>query len=300
MLTLPRRPYALAALLFLLLSLLVAPAPAALADPGGSCPPTEPDCHVWDDQKPRPRPGDPGGGKPGDGGGGGKPAVCMRDGEPVKCYDELLGWFNNSDGCYYKLQEPQPEDVAEGKKRYLRSCNGQLDTVELDTPPDGFGAPPDPQELAWRAYAKITLAAPPISVAPRPAAGPGLVGLPVWLWADRDSRWWQLSASDTERGLTVRITAEVTKIVWDLGNGDQVTCPPGGGTAYDPARDAGRTPECGLPQGYQRPGDYAIHATTHWTVRWSSSSGAGGELPPQVRTSDPTPIRIDELQVVTQ
>ena len=299
MLTISRRPYALAALL--LLALLAVPAPGAQAAPGGSCPPTEPDCHVWDDQKPPPRPGDGGGGRPGDGGGGGgKPAPCVRDGEPVKCYDEVLGWFNNGDGCYYKLQDPQPEKVTEGMKWYTRSCNGQIDAVELETAPDGFGAPPNPQELAWRAYAKITLAAPPISVAPRPSAGPGLVGLPIWLWADSDSRWWRLSASDTERGLTVSITAEVTRVVWDLGNGDQVTCPPGGGTAYDPARDAGRKPECGLPQGFQRPGDYDIRATTHWTVRWSSSSGAGGELPPQVRTSDPVPIRIDELQVVTQ
>ncbi|SCL16462.1 hypothetical protein GA0074694_1628 [Micromonospora inyonensis] len=281
-----------------------APAPA-VADPGAECPVGQSDCSVWDDEPgiPGGGGGDGGGGDGGDDGGGG-PAKCQWNGRTIPCYDDVLGWFDNSDGCYYKLAEPQPADTPEGKQAYVRTCNGgdlgSQETVFLDAPPPGFGAPPDPEELAFRALASIDLLRPRISVAPRKSQGPGLVGLPVWLWASPGPDYFgQLTASASERGVTVSITARVTEVVWNLGNGETVTCD-GPGTPYSTSGPfAGQpSPDCGYDTGYQKAGTYRINATTHWTVRWSGG-GQSGTIP-VTRASNGVQIQINELQVVTE
>lgn len=283
----------------------VSPVDARLGGAGGNCPPGQNDCSVWDSTGST---GGGGGGGNGSGGGSGGAGAssCYRNGTRVPCYDTLLGWFNSSDGCYYKILEPQPDNTPSGQNYYLRSCpNGQQDPVLLASPPSGFGSPPDPVDLAWNALAKITLAAPPIAVAPRKSIGPGLVGLPVWFWANTDQRYWRQAASDSDpRGLSVQITATVTTIVWHLGDDRTITCK-GPGIAYNPTVHRGRAPrlsagECGVPGGYRRAGTYQVYATTHWTVHWVSSSGAAGNLPEQTRNTGTVPIQIRELQVVTE
>jgi hypothetical protein len=295
----------LAALTGLALVLTV-PTPV-VADPGAECPVGQTDCSVWDDDPGTP--GDPGGGGDGPGGGdgggdGGGPAKCQWNGKTVPCYDKVLGWFNNGDGCYYKLAEPQPEDTPEGKQWYVRTCNGgdlgSQDMVLLDAPPPGFGAPPDPEELAFRALASIDLLRPRISVAPRKSQGPGLVGLPVWMWASPGPNYFgELKASASERGVTVRITARVTRVVWNMGNGEKVTCT-GPGTPYSPSGPhAGqRSPDCGYHTGYSKADTYQINATTYWTVEWNGG-GQSGTIPVS-RTSGDVQIQINELQVVTE
>jgi hypothetical protein len=286
-------------LLALVLTVTLSP-PAALAA-GGDCPPGQTNCDVWDNDPGTP--GNPGGG--GDTGGGGSgsdgPRKCTWNGQPVRCYDDVLGWFNNSDGCYYKLAEPQPEDTPDGKKWYVKTCdagNSTQQLVLLDSPPGGFGAPPDPAELAAEALASLTLDIPPIGIAPKPANGPGLVGLPIWLWtSSAQTNWGPQSAHATDRTVTVWITAQVTKAVWDMGNGDKVTC-----NTYG-VRYTGQSgpPPCGYA-GYPRSsgdGKYRITVTTYWTVDWRANSGEHGTIS-TTRVSRPVWIEIDELQVVTK
>ncbi|MFG3702048.1 hypothetical protein ACGF5C_29750 [Micromonospora sp. NPDC047620] len=301
-----RRALAGAGLALLLALGAAVPAPAAgRADPGAECPPGQSDCSVWDDDPGTPGGGGDtgGGGDPGGGGGGG--GKCQWNGRTVKCYDDVLGWFNNGDGCYYKLSEPQQE-APEGKQWYTRTCNGgDLGTetdVLLDAPPPGFGAPPDPEELARRALAKITIAAPRIAVAPRRSNGPGLVGLPVWMWGSNDDPKYfgpTREASETDRGLTVKITATFDRIVWDMGNGGEVTCY-GAGTPYRAdGQHAGQdSPDCGYDSGYPKAGDYRVRATTHWTVTWYGDGESG--VISLTRTTGTVPVRINELQVVSE
>ncbi|OZV80245.1 hypothetical protein CA850_15850 [Micromonospora echinospora] len=282
---------------------ITAPAPAVAA-PGAECPVGQTDCSVWDDDPGTPgSPGDPGGGDDGGGDHGGGPAKCQWNGKPIACYDDYMGWFNNSDGCYYKLAQPQPPDVPAGKQRYVRHCNGgdlgSVDMIDLDAPPPGFGAPPDPEELAFRALASIRLLRPGISVAPRKSQGPGLVGLPVWMWASPGPNYFgELFASASERGLTVTITAKVREVVWNMGNGETVTCTVPG-TPYSPSgpRAGQESPDCGYP-GYDKAGTYTINATTHWVVAWEGG-GESGTIP-AVRTSRNVEVQINELQVVTR
>ncbi|MET8090170.1 hypothetical protein [Micromonospora sp. NPDC005220] len=304
-----RRAIAGVGLALLLVLGATVPAAAALrADPGAGCPPDQPDCSVWDDEPGNP--GDPGGGGDngggGDEGGGGGGGVCQWNGRTIPCYDEDLGWFNNGDGCYYKLTEA-PDPPPEGQQWYLKTCNGgdlgAQEMVTLADPPPGFGAPPDPEELARRALASIKLLPARLKVAPRKDVGPGLVGLPVWMWATpTPSYFGPLTASASDRGLTVSIEAKVDRIVWNMGNGDKVPCE-GPGTPYD-AKDkalAGRaSPDCGYDEGYPKAGTYRVGATTYWTVRWWTDGGVEGEPIQQTRTSGTVPIQINELQVVTR
>lgn len=304
----PRRlPAVLLAAALTSLLALVAPAGPALADPGADCPIGQTDCSVWDDDPGLPGdPGDGGGdGDDGDSGGGGS-AKCRWNGKTIPCWDDVLGWFNNGDGCYYKLATPQPPDTPEGKQWYVRTCNGgdlgAQDSILLDAPPPGFGSPPDPEEIALRLLASIDLLPPRISVAPRKTNGPGLVGLPVWMWASPGRNYFgepALTASDTERGVTVTITAKVERIVWNMGNGVKVTCT-GPGTEYKTSgRYAGQpSPDCGYDSGYPTAGTYRVSATTYWLVQWSGGGESGVFRP--TRTSNSAQIQINELQVVTE
>ncbi|MFK4241642.1 hypothetical protein ACI2KV_02085 [Micromonospora chokoriensis] len=284
-----------------------AAAAAGRADPGANCPPDQPDCNVWDDEPGNP--GDPGGGGDdggGDDGGGGGGGVCRWDGRTVPCYDEFKGWFNSGDGCYYKLSVPQRE-APEGQQWYVQTCNGGADVgnqteVLLDEPPAGFGAPPNPEELARRALASIKLLPAPLKVAPRKNIGPGLVGLPVWMWADSGPNYFgPIHADESDRGLTVYIEAKVDRIVWDMGNGEKVTCA-GPGTEYtSTGQRAGSTsPDCGYDKGYQKADTYRVTATTHWTVSWWTNTDATRRVIPQTRNSGVVQIQINELQVVTR
>ncbi|MCO1595700.1 hypothetical protein M8C17_11045 [Micromonospora sp. RHAY321] len=303
----PRRALAGLGLALLLVVGGTLPAVAAQrADPGGNCPLDQPDCSVWDDE-----PGTPGGGGDngggdsggGDSGGGGGGGVCQWGGRTIPCYDDLLGWFNNGDGCYYKATEGEV-DPPEGQQWYLQTCNGgdvgAQDVVLRDGPPPGYGAPPDPEELARRALASIKLLPARLRVAPRKSVGPGLVGLPVWMWATPSANYFgPLHASASDRDVTVSIEAKVDRIVWDMGNGETVPCD-GPGTPYDAkGSHAGQpSPDCGYDKGYPKAGTYRVGATTYWTVTWRGG-GESGEIP-QTRTSGTVPIQINELQVVTR
>nr|WP_232233909.1 hypothetical protein [Micromonospora chokoriensis] len=281
------------------------PAAARRADPGAGCPPDQPDCSVWDDEPGNPGGGgNDGGGGDDDGGSGGGSSTCRWDGRTIPCYDEFLGWFSSSDGCYYKLATPQPE-APEGQQWYVKTCNGGADVgnqtvVPLDDPPAGFGAPPNPEELARRALASIKLLPAPLRVAPRKSIGPGLVGLPVWMWAAPSTSYFgPLTASATDRDVTVSIEAKVTRTVWDMGNGDKVPCEKAG-TPYDPKGDraGGTSPDCGYDKGYSKADTYEVSATTYWTVTWSGGGQSGEIL--VTRSSGIVQIQINELQVVTR
>ena len=76
------------------------------------------------------------------------------------------------------------------------------------------------------------------------------------MWAEPgDNYFGPLRASASDRGLTVAIRAEVERIVWDMGNGDKVTCtrPRHRVRPQRPARRAPRSPDCGYHSGYTGP-----------------------------------------------
>lgn len=101
--------------------------------------------------------------------------------------------------------------------------------------------------------------------------------------------------------MTVYIEAKVDRIVWDMGNGEKVTCYDAG-TEYKAtgARAGATSPDCGYDKGYPKADTYKVTATTHWTVNWWTNSDATRRVIPQTRRSGIVQIRINELQVVTR
>ena len=162
-------------------------------------------CHPTD------RPGIPGEpGTPSDPGGGGsapavKPVCRFTLASPAKevpCSSEQ-GWWVQSRQCYAKAASPQPaksDPVWEGRTdgavydcyRPALGPGGFIVTQFWSASPPGVGAPPDPRVIAQQAIAVMNLRAVRIGMVPEPRPGRvGLVGLPVWMWAQQpDSTTW--------------------------------------------------------------------------------------------------------------
>ena len=133
----------------------------------------------------------------------------------------------------------------------------------------------------------------PKSVADDPN-GLGYVGWNVWLWVNEPgpSTWGPVSMSVSEGGFTVTATATVSHVVWEMGNGDSITCD--AGTAWDPRLIRNEpSPTCGYQ--YQREGEYRVTATSHWSVEWA---GIGETGTIALELSDTSDFRIAEVQIL--
>jgi hypothetical protein len=253
-------------------------------------------------------PGGGGGGTHHGGGGGGGAAVCFDQEEnmTVPCQTGE-GWWDPDNGCWAKLMDPQPlpsdplwkfvppDEVGKGQW-YMFTCvessEGQYPGYEL-TPPTGYGGLTDPIVLAAQAISMLHLGAPEIGMAPTPGSKGGLVGLPVWMWTTKDDNTWgPKSATASIPGESVTATATVENIVWDMGDGNSVTCTTPG-TPYSTAYGADPSPDCGYR--YATTGTFTVTATTTWDVNWSGG-GKQGEI--TVTRPASVQVTIGELQSV--
>jgi hypothetical protein len=169
-------------------------------------------------------------------------------------------------------------------------------TLWLDQPP----AQVDPGRLAREILARIQLQRVGIGITPEPGRT-GVLGLPTYLWVNNPGprTLGPISDSATEGGVTVTLTARVSKVVWNLGDGTTITCN-GPGTPYRDEFGAQPSPTCG--HTYQHPstelpgGVYRVTATAIWDVGWTGG-GQSGQIPFEV--SSQTSIRIGEVQALT-
>ena len=127
-----------------------------------------------------------------------------------------------------------------------------------------------PVVVAEQAARTLPLSSPVIEMAP-PEPHPQLVNVATWLWVN-PAAWHPVSASATAGPVTTTATATPTKVVWDMGGGEQVTCA-GPGTPYDPS-----TPDATTTCSYtwSAVGTYTVTATIYWAVTWSVTGAAGG------------------------
>lgn len=133
---------------------------------------------------------------------------------------------------------------------------------------------PDPEELAQQAVESMDLRAVDIGIVPEASAGSvGLVGMPNWMWVANPTAttFGPTTASASAGGWTVTASARVSRVVWDMGDGQVVTC--GVGTPYDVSYGKADSPDCG--HTYTRQGTYTVQATSHWVVTWSGIGDAG-------------------------
>lgn len=232
---------------------------------------------------------------------GGESRTCNSPtGAVIPCSSELGSW-NGERGCYSRVSPDQnaiPIDPALAEEWVLMQCTrlSGLETYFLSQRDEP--SPPDPRALAQTAISRMGLAAIRIGSFPhtvdRSPMSLGVVGRNVWMWVDgaTASTFGPITQSVTERGFTVTATAEVVEVVWDMGNGDSVSC--GEGTPYPASTDDDpASPDCGYV--YTTDGHYLITATTHWAINWAGI-GQAGTIPMQLTTSET--LSIAEIQVV--
>ena len=130
-------------------------------------------------------------------------------------------------------------------------------------------APVNSALLAEQAESQLGLGSPTLEMAPPPGS-PQLVGVPTWLWLA--GPWQYRTASASAGPVTATATATPSKVVWDLGNGDSVTCD-GPGTPYNPDQPNATT-DCSYT--WNEAGTYTVSATVYWSVTWTATGAPGG------------------------
>lgn len=292
---------------------------AAAAEPPVTCPPGQTPinstCVIVVEGPGGPGTTDPGGGGDGGGNGGGGgdngPRVCYAGDIEVDCENHFGVYV---DGCYIRAADPQPpksDPVWEGNDEgVIVECTpypcvpqpGQNMIADCTSRNIYWAAAPpaapviSPQELADRAVAAMGLGAGEIGIAP--PADRGVVGVPVWLWVANAgaSTTGPLDESASAGGVTVTARAELDRIVYDMGDGNQVTCV-GGGTPFSSGQTT--SPDCGYTyerSSAGRPGDaYTVTATSYWTVEWNGGN-QNGVIPLEFSRS--VDVRVGELQAL--
>jgi len=112
----------------------------------------------------------------------------------------------------------------------------------------------NPAVVAQQAVSKLALPLPSIEMAP-PTGAAQLVNVEAWLWIAPDA-WRGLSATATAGTVAATATATPAKVVWDMGDGHQVTCA-GPGAPYDPSAPNATT---GCSYTWTRSGAYQVPA----------------------------------------
>ncbi len=137
-------------------------------------------------------------------------------------------------------------------------------------------APANPVVLVRQALSKLALPTPTIEMAPPPGQDQ-LVNVATWLWID-PSAWRGLSATASAGPVTTTAVATPAKVVWQMGDGQSVTCL-GPGTPYDPSQPNATT-DCSYTwtrsSAGQPGGAYQVTATLYYQAAWSAAGAPGG------------------------
>jgi hypothetical protein len=147
-------------------------------------------------------------------------------------------------------------------------------------------------EQALSDLATRLLTAPLVSVSPPDR---GVVNLETWLAATDTG---PISATATIPGLSVTATATIASTVWDLGNGDRITCA-GTGVAWSEESDGVPAP-CGYTYRVATPENapHRLTATFVWQITWRSSRGDTGTLPAITSAPQSIDYPVREIQTV--
>ena len=181
-------------------------------------------------------------------------------------------------------------DIEDGTQWVVTSCDLAPGTIGVDEIRDvvQVGQTPSPYVLLDEATRRLHLPLPEAHLSPS-ADVDHLVGIPEWLAID-PAGYTTLDATAAVPALAVTLTATPQRTIWDLGNGDTVTCD-GPGTPWTHTTPNDAEPDCGYT--YQRSstatrpdGVYHLSVTTIWTRTWACApTCTGGVLPDLARTT---------------
>lgn len=202
-----------------------------------------------------------------------------------------------------ELERRDPHNGAAGGW-YRKDCGGAYNGYVWIPRGSGAAGPViDPAVLAQEPFRYLPLPKPVLTMTPPPEKV--VVNAPLWISVDR-TQWSERRATASVPGVTATVVAVPERVVWDMGDGRQVTCA-GPGTPFDPAPSyEGQRPDCGHTYPRSSAGaagppanSYVVTATIEWHATWSSSGVAGGgDLGTVSRASDPVAVRVNEIQTV--
>jgi hypothetical protein len=176
-------------------------------------------------------------------------------------------------------------------------CNGVLLTVVV-VPPGGAG-PAVPRitgaQLAQQAFSRFKVTAPTPVLSPAKA----VVNYPTWLWLQ--GGWSPQSATATVPGLSATVTAAPSKVVWDMGDGGQVTCT-GPGTHYNPnLPDAAQHTDCSYTYAKSSAGtsggSFTATVTVYFGASWRATDGTAGQLGTVTGVAN-FPVTVEQIEAV--
>jgi hypothetical protein len=209
---------------------------------------------------------------------------------PTECYSESGYPWSNDLQCYVREANPQPPASApvwEGRNPddggAIYDCLNRFESfigdIWLAEPPTPAAGGPTPGEVARMAVERMNLRAITIGIAPEPG-GVGVTGMPTWLWIDGPgpATFGPITETATAGGVRVTATAEVHRIVWNMGDGTEVVCR-SAVTPYESRYGTAASPDCGhtytRDSGNQPKGTYIVSATSEWVVQWEGAGQTG-------------------------
>ncbi len=204
---------------------------------------------------------------------------CYRDDIEIPCVVDGGAWHPDR-LCYVLKVEPQPpltDPIWAGRQDgAIYSCR-QGNINYLFWAPDA--EPPDPEQLAQQLIAQINFQAIDIGTFPytmeEKPEGYTLVGWHTWLWAKDPgpTTVGPITDSITQAGYTVSITAKVTAIDWNMGDGTTITCDEGTPFRKRTQNRNDKSPDC--EHIYTQPGQYPVTATSRWHITWTGIGKTG-------------------------
>jgi len=250
------------------------------------------------------------------------------------CTNALFGNYDPLDNCFWQLLQPQPpqgDPLYQGRSAaagdlYSVTCethNGMnignaAATIQYTTQ-----APVNPNQslstLQQAAATALNLLVTGLVWADFPATGSapppggGVVGVPMWMWADVPHALWDPISKTTNVGIAkVTLSFQGAQVDWDMGDGRPHVICSTPGTAYTkPALPnkaynvysgtPGPSPDCGYT--YQTAGSYGVTSTVTWLMAFQVSSILLGNTSGTFVVSRTTGIKmmhIGELQAVTE
>lgn len=155
-------------------------------------------------------------------------------------------------------------------------------------------------DLIEEAQRQLVLPEPEIRTSP-PAGTDAVVSVPTFLWVPAEA--WESQETTAEiPGVAVTVRAEPERVVWSMGNGDQVECF-GPGEPWNPALpEAAQPSSCRYTYRSTSVGQpderFTITAQVHWKASWSVEGAPGGGDLGEITRSSSAAVRVAQIQTV--
>jgi hypothetical protein len=231
----------------------------------------------------------------------------------------IYGTFDSSDGCYWRLWNPQPpagDPAWQGHQPgdgavYASNCVPTY-LAGVNT---WLGAPPGAAavttaQLAEQALRSVVVPKPTVGRSPAgflPNGDPyTVVRIPTWFWTDA-ATYQPVSARADAGTAWAQVTVTPVDLTFAPGDGGPTVSCAGPGRAWVAGRDAQVASAPGgcdytyLRSSYGLPHD-ELTATygIRWSVTWTGSGGTAGNLPDVTTTANSVFAVAEAQSVVTQ